>query len=208
MTYAYKVRTDLRPGALDGISEDQVAQHWGLYEGYVKNLNLLNEHAASLSKKGDFGPEFAEIKRRIGYEYDGMILHEHYFSVLKSGQKPLEEGSPLVKALKQTFGGFDAWKKEFTAIGKMRGIGWTILYYDPRVGTLSNNWISMHEGGHPAGFVPLLVMDVWEHAYMVDWGAGGRGDYITAFFKNIDWLKVERSLVEVAKSKSLFEHIA
>ena len=208
MAYAYKVRSDLRPKALDGISEDQIAQHWTLYEGYVKNLNLLNERAGALAKQGEFGPEFAEIKRRIGFEYDGMILHEHYFSILKSGQKPLEEASPLVRAMKTSFGGFDAWKAEFTAIGKMRGVGWAILYYDPRVGTLSNNWISMHEGGHPAGFVPLLVMDVWEHAYMVDWGAGGRGDYVTAFFKNIDWPKVENALVEVAKTKSVFEHIA
>lgn len=208
MAFTYKVRTELRPKDLDGISEDQIAQHWSLYEGYIKNVNLLNEHAAQLAQKGEYGPEFAEIKRRLGFEYDGMILHEHYFSILKAGQTPLSESSPLTKALKQSFGGFDNWKKEFSAIGKMRGVGWGILYYDPRVGTLSNNWISLHEGGHPAGFVPLLVMDVWEHAYMVDWGASGRGDYVTAFFKNIDWTRVETCLTEVSKTQAVFARIA
>jgi Fe-Mn family superoxide dismutase len=208
MPYVYKPRQDLRPRDLDGISEEQIAQHWTLYEGYVKNVNLLNEHAGQLSKKGEFGPEFAEIKRHLGFEYDGMILHEHYFSTLKAGQEPPGNSSVLTKALKQAFGGFESWRKEFDAIGKMRGVGWAILYYDPRVGTLSSNWISMHEGGHPAGFVPLLVMDVWEHAYMVDWGAGGRASYVDAFFKNVDWPRVERNLTEVSAVKEVFQHIA
>jgi Fe-Mn family superoxide dismutase len=191
----YQVRTELKPKKLDGISADQIDQHWKLYEGYVKNVNLLVAHAAGLAKKGDYGPEFAEIKRRLGFEYDGMILHEHYFSVLKGGTggKP---GKRLLSLIERDFGTFQAWKAEFTETGKMRGVGWAILYFDPRQGFLSNNWISLHEGGHPAGFVPLLVMDVWEHAYMVDWGAAGRGDYISAFFDNLDWAHVERTLDE------------
>jgi Fe-Mn family superoxide dismutase len=207
MSHSYKVRADLKPGALDGISAEQIEQHWKLYEGYVKNVNLLNQHAATLAKKGDFGPEFAELKRRIGFEYDGMILHEHYFSILKAGQRRPEKPSRLHAALARDFGGFEAWRREFAAIGSMRGVGWAILYYDPRVGALSNNWISLHEGGHPAGFVPLLVMDVWEHAYMVDWGASGRPKYVEAFFKNVDWPRVEHTLTEVAKTKPVFEHI-
>jgi Fe-Mn family superoxide dismutase len=208
MAHAYAVRAELKPRDLDGISADQIGQHWSLYEGYIKNVNLLNQHAEALAKKGEFGPEFAEIKRQLGFEYDGMILHEHYFSILKAGRKPPTEASILTKALKRSFGGFDAWKTEFTNIAKMRGVGWAIMYYDPRVGTLSNNWISLHEGGHPAGFVPLLVLDAWEHAYMVDWGAGGRGDYVGAFFKNVDWTLIEKRLAEVSKAKPLFEHIA
>jgi Fe-Mn family superoxide dismutase len=209
MSHAYKVREELRPKDLDGISEDQIAQHWTLYEGYVKNVNLLNEHAAALAKKGEYGPEFAELKRRLGFEYDGMILHEHYFGVLKGGgrRKTLEPKSKLGQALAKDFGGVDAWKKEFMALGKMRGIGWAILYFDPRTGALSNNWVTMHESGHPAGFIPLLVMDVWEHAYMVDWGAGGRADYVEAFFKNVDWSVVERSLETLTAEKSVFEHL-
>jgi superoxide dismutase, Fe-Mn family len=200
--HQYLVRQELRPKDLPGISEDQLGQHWKLYEGYVKNVNLLNEKLAALASKKDFGPEFAELKRRLGFEYDGMILHEHYFGILRSGRKPLGDESSSMKLMKKSFGSFDAWKEEFTAIGKMRGVGWAILYFDPRAGTLTNHWIGMHEEGHPAGFVPILVMDVWEHAFMVDAGADGRPKYIEAFFKNVDWPKVEQTLAEAMRSSA------
>jgi superoxide dismutase, Fe-Mn family len=200
MIHKYQPRTELRPKGLNGISEDQIAQHWALYEGYVKNVNVLNERAAELVSKGDFGPVFAELKRRLGYEYDGMILHEHYFGVLKPGRKLPGEGAELSKHFKRCFGGFDAWKREFTALGKMRGIGWVILYLDPREKVLSNHWIGMHEQGHPAGYLPILVMDVWEHAYMVDWGADGRPQYVQTFLDNVDWPQIDRHLSEALKT--------
>ena len=137
-----------------------------------------------------------------------MILHEHYFGVLKAGQKPPDDSSLVIKALKKSFGGHDSWRKEFEALGRMRGIVWVVLYYDPRVGALSNNWITLHENGHPAGFVPVLVMDVWEHSYMVDWGAGGRVDYITAFFHNVNWPKVERALKEITNRMRALDPVA
>ncbi|MDP3541523.1 MAG: Fe-Mn family superoxide dismutase [Elusimicrobiota bacterium] len=199
--HKYQVREELRPKRLSGIGEEQIAQHWSLYEGYVKNVNLLNDKLAALSEKKSFGPEFAELKRRLGFEYDGMILHEHYFGILKAGQKPLGEGSETVKLLKKSFGGWSAWLQEFTAIGKMRGVGWAILYFDPRAETLTNHWIGLHEDGHPAGFIPILVLDAWEHAYMVDAGVDGRGAYVEAFLKNVDWPKVER-ILEDARSSS------
>ncbi len=199
--HEYEVRQELRPKGLTGISEDQIAQHWKLYEGYVKNVNALNGRLAALSAEKSYGPEFAELKRRLGFEYDGMILHEHYFGVLKSGRKPLgEDFAALMKRLKKSFGGFAHWKEEFSAIGKMRGVGWAILYFDPRAGVLTNHWIGMHEEGHPAGFVPILVMDVWEHAFMVDGGADGRPAYIEAFFNNVDWSKADGALVEAERA--------
>jgi Fe-Mn family superoxide dismutase len=199
MNHQYEVRSELRPKALTGIGEDQIAQHWTLYEGYVKNVNLLNKTLGLLSAKDDYGVEFAELKRRLGFEYDGMILHEQYFGVLKAGQKPLGESAPLTKLLKKSFGGFERWSAEFSAVGKMRGIGWAILYYDPRVDALTNHWINLHESGHPAGFVPILVMDVWEHAYMVDAGVGGRPAYVEAFLRNVDWPRVDRILSDVRR---------
>jgi Fe-Mn family superoxide dismutase len=189
MTTIDRTRKALRPEKLDGISEEQIAQHWALYEGYLKNAAALREKLGLLSKVENFGPEFTELKRRWAFEANGVILHELYFENLKRGG-----GAPageVAKLLKEEFGGFAAWKKDFVAVGKMRGIGWSILYLDPRARTLTNAWIESHEDGHPAGAAPLLVMDVWEHAYMVDWGASGRGDYIDAFFKNVDWAKVE-----------------
>ena len=198
--YKYQVRRDLRPMRLSGIGEQQIAQHWTLYEGYVKNVNALNERLAALAGKRDFGTEFAELKRRMGFEYDGMILHEQYFGILKSGQKFLGDDAELTKLMKASFGGAPEWREEFVAMGKMRGVGWVILYYDPRVGVLTNHWINLHEDGHPAGFVAILVMDVWEHAYMVDSGAAGRATYVEAFLKNVDWAKVERILGDARSS--------
>ena len=194
MNFAYKVRQELKPKGLAGISDKQLDQHWGLYEGYVKNVNLLREKLAALSAKSDFGPEFAELKRRLGFEYNGMVLHEHYFGCMKAGAKPLAEDGDLGRKIKDAFGSFAAFKAEFAAVGKMRGIGWAILYYDPRNDVVGTHWVSMHEEGHPAGFAPLLVMDVWEHAYMVDHPASGRPAYIEAFLNNVDWAKVELGL--------------
>jgi Fe-Mn family superoxide dismutase len=196
----FTVRTSLRPKVLKGISEEQLVQHWALYEGYVKNVNLLNERLRDLSGKHEFGPEFTELKRRQGFEYDGMILHELYFDLLKADQKPLTERDETFKLLESSFGGFLNWKEEFTAVGMMRGVGWAILYFNPRTKTLMNSWIGMHESGHPVGFVPILVLDAWEHAYMVDHSAAGRAGYIDAFFNNVDWRKVERNLSDALRA--------
>jgi Fe-Mn family superoxide dismutase len=118
---------------------------------------------------------------------------------LKSGQQPVGDDSALGKQMRKSFGGDANWKEEFAAIGKMRGVGWVVLYFDPRVRELTNHWIGEHEVGHPAGFAPILVMDVWEHAYMVDGGADGRPRYVEAFFKNVDWPKVERCFAEAER---------
>ncbi len=198
MNDEYMVRPELYPKKLDGISDEQIAQHWALYEGYVKNVNLLDEKIAHLTRKGEYGAEFSELKRRQSFEYNGMVLHEYYFGVLKAKQAPPKEFSDLAKKLGACFGGFEAWKREFIAMGCMRGTGWAILYHDPVRSILTNVWISSHEDGHPAGCAPILVMDVWEHAYMVDWGAGGRLEYINKFLKNVDWAKVEGAFCEAA----------
>jgi Fe-Mn family superoxide dismutase len=194
-----KPRSELRPHDLDGISEDQIAQHWTLYEGYVKNANVLDQKIEALSKAGDFGPEFAEMKRRWSFETNGIVLHELYFEGLTKGHAPLADNAELTKRMKKSFGGFDAWKKDFLGAAKMRGTGWVILYYDKRVDELTNVWISSHENGHPAGFTPIVVLDVWEHAYMVDWGADGRPTYVEAFFKNVDWPRAEDRLRTVVR---------
>jgi Fe-Mn family superoxide dismutase len=203
MTKNHKVQPELRPRDLNGISEDQLAQHWALYEGYVANVNLLEGKIHALTKKGDFGAEFSELKRRAGFEYNGMVLHEHYFGILKAGGHPLNESTEFAKKLGESFGGIEDWRKEFAAMGHMRGSGWVILYHEPRRDILTNIWISSHEDGHPAGFTPLLVMDVWEHAYMVDWGAGGRADYVEKFLLNVDWAKLEDAYRAAAQTAAV-----
>jgi superoxide dismutase, Fe-Mn family len=187
---------------LDGISDDQIAEHLKLYAGYVKQVNTLNTELAELRGRGQasgLNPEFAELTRRLGFEYNGMILHEYYFANLRRAAEPTPPtGSGLAQALTESFGAVDQWLKDFHAVGEMRGIGWAILFEDPVTDRLSNHWISLHQEGIPAGFKPLLVMDVWEHAFMRDYKATDKKKYIEAFFRNIDWAMVERRLHESA----------
>jgi Fe-Mn family superoxide dismutase len=173
---------------LEGISAEQLEQHYKLYQGYVNNTNVLNDKVAELIEAGKVGtPEYAEMKRRFAFEYDGMRLHEYYFSNMKPSGGALSPSSPLYQRLVEAWGSYEAWEADFKNTGLMRGIGWAILYQDPHTGRLQNFWISDHEIGHPAGFSPILVMDVWEHAYTVDYKPTERKNYVDAFFRNIDW---------------------
>lgn len=184
----YKVQSHLRPKALSGISDDQITQHWALYEGYVKNANRLLESAAE-AEPGS--PSWVEARQRLGFETDGVVLHEYYFGNLASGSR-LSPGSDLATDLAATWGAVTTWREDFAKTGGMRGVGWAILYRDPATGGLFNWWVSSHEQGHPAGFNPVLVLDVFEHAFMVDHGAGGRDAYIAAFLENVNWEVVEQ----------------
>ena len=175
---------------MPGFSDKLLDMHFALYQGYVKNTNLLADKLAQMAAAGQaHTPAFAELKRRFGWEWDGMRLHELYFGNL-GGKEPLKKDGKLMQKLANSFGSYAAWEADFKAVGAMRGIGWVVLYEDPRSGHLFNVWINEHDVGHLAGGVPLLVMDVFEHAYMVDYGLK-RADYITAFFKNIDWKAAE-----------------
>jgi superoxide dismutase, Fe-Mn family len=185
---------------LDGISGDQIGGHLSLYAGYVRQVNALNAELAALRERGRASgrdAEFAELTRRLGFEYNGMILHEYYFSNLTAGARPKPEAtSPIARALADSFGSVEAWRTDFQAIGGMRGVGWVLLCEDPVTRRLTNHWITLHQDGVPAGFKPLLAMDVWEHAFMRDYRATERGRYLDAFFRNVDWPVVERRLVE------------
>jgi len=178
---------------MEGFSETLLMNHFTLYQGYVTNTNKLAESLAGMLKNGTTGtPEYAELKRRMGFEFNGMRLHEYYFDNL-GGKAPLDKSGKLASKLADAFGSVDAWEQDFRATGAMRGIGWTILYQDNMSGWLFNQWINEHEVGHFAGCTPILVMDVFEHAFMIDYGLK-RADYINAFFKNVDWGVVESRL--------------
>jgi superoxide dismutase, Fe-Mn family len=185
---------------LDGISDEQIREHLALYAGYVRQVNLLNEELTELRARGRASGrdlEFAELTRRLGFEYNGMILHEYYFSNLRAGAQPRPGAtSAVTQALGESFGSVEDWRKDFQAIGGMRGVGWVLLCEDPMTRRLTNHWVSLHQDGVPAGFKPLIVMDVWEHAFMRDYRATERGRYLDAFFRNVDWHVVERRLVE------------
>ena len=181
---------------LQGISDNTLTVHFGLYEGYVKNTNLLNEQIAAKIAAGPSGadPGFAELTRRLGFEYNGMVLHEYYFDNMTSNANGAPTSGKLYEALGSSFGDFETWKKDFAAVGGMRGVAWAIAYLDPKTGRVSNHWITLHEDGNVAGFKPILVMDVWEHAFLLDYKPAERGKYIESFFANVDWSVAESRL--------------
>ncbi|HXX92775.1 MAG TPA: Fe-Mn family superoxide dismutase [Planctomycetota bacterium] len=185
----YALRDFSKVRGLGGIPDGLVEAHLKLYAGYVKNMNLLGQR---LAQTPPGTPEFSELHRRVGFELNGMRLHELYFDALRpAGGAP---GTRMKEELSRRWGSVSAWQAEFAGIGQMRGVGWAILYQDPVQGALSNHWIGLHEEGHPAGFRPILVMDVWEHAFT----GMERPKYIEAFLSNVTWEAVESRLGSAA----------
>ena len=176
-----------------GFSETLLKNHFALYQGYVNNANKLADLLGRLLKEGKTAsPEYAELKRRFGWEFNGMRLHEYYFENL-GGQGGIDPGGRLFKSVVQNFGSYQEWEKDFKAVGSLRGIGWAILYQDGVSGKLFNCWINEHDIGHLAGCTPLLILDVFEHAYITDYGLK-RADYIAAFMKTVNWQIVEKRI--------------
>ena len=190
---AYTAKDYSKLVGIEGFSETLLKNHFTLYQGYVTNTNRLLDLLAAMLKEGKIGtPEYAELKRRLGFEFNGMRLHEYYFENL-GGRGGIDKSGRLAKKLVEDFGSYEDWERDFKGTGTMRGIGWAILYQDNVTGKLLNQWINEHETGHLAGGIPILVLDVFEHAFMIDYGLK-RADYIEAFFKNINWAVVEGRL--------------
>lgn len=188
----YKARDFSNLLGMEGFSETLLKNHFTLYQGYVNNTNRFID-LLNVKPKDAAHPEYAELKRRFGFEFNGMRLHEYYFENL-GGKVPLDKSGVLAIRLAEAFGSHDNWEQDFRATGAMRGIGWVILYQDYVEGTFFNQWINEHETGHLAGCKPILVMDVFEHAFMTDYGLK-RADYIAAFFRNINWPEAQKRLV-------------
>lgn len=186
---------------LQGISDKTIEVHLSLYEGYVKATNLLQGRIAEFLKDGTVDqeemPAYSELTRRLGFEYNGMVLHEYYFENLTTQASLKPEGtSSFLRWAEASFGSYERWKTDFAGVGNMRGVGWAVCYQDPASGRLTNHWITLHESGNVAGFVPVLVMDVWEHAFLLDYAPSQRSRYIEAFFTNINWRELDRRVEE------------
>ncbi|MHB8651566.1 MAG: superoxide dismutase [Minisyncoccota bacterium] len=171
-----------------GFSDTLLKNHFTLYQGYVTNTNKIAD-LLKVTQMG--GAEYAELKRRFGWEYNGMRLHELYFGNMANGGKPISAEGSLRSAVVRDFDSYELWEADFKATGAMRGIGWAILARDQETGRLHNVWVNEHDGGHLVGAMPLLVMDVFEHAFMLDYGLK-RADYIGAFWNAIDWQVAEQ----------------
>jgi Fe-Mn family superoxide dismutase len=178
---------------MEGFSERMLSIHFQLYEGYVKNSNSLLKKWEEFRSKGEFtDPAFAELKRRFGWVYNSVKLHEAYFGVLGKVESD-SKNSSFERVVSQQFGSFEKWRDEFLAVASMRGIGWAVLYRDPTNQKLINCWIDEHNNGHLIQSEPILVLDVFEHAFLIDYGID-RKKYLTAFMKNVQWDKVELRL--------------
>ena len=174
---------------LAGISAKQIEVHLGLYAGYVKHTNLLREQISELETldKEKYSYAIAELRRRLGFEFDGMRMHEYYFTQFEGGAITPTEDSVLAHAVIEKYGSWNQFIEHFITVGKMRGIGWTILCYDAKMHTPHVSWVGDHELGQLSGLPIILAMDMWEHAYMVDYTPSEKVKYIEAFLSNLNW---------------------
>ena len=175
---------------LAGFSEVALTTHFKLYEGYVTNTNKLSELLATAKPSS---PEYNELKRRMGWEFNGMRLHEYYFDALTDTPSKLDPSSQLAKKIDADFGSYEEWEADFKATASTRGIGWAILYYDAIGDKLFNVWINEHDTGHFANCQIMLNIDVFEHAFMLDYNTD-RAKYIDAFLAATNWKIVENRL--------------
>ena len=172
---------------LDGISRESIDDHIGLYHGYVKNLNLIREKIAAYSNDPDNNSyAISEMQRRLGFEFGGMRNHEYYFSQFEGGPKELSDGT-LKTLIETQWGSFDTWLTRFKEIALTRGIGWAMLYHDPHTDQLVQTWVDEQHLGQLPDLDMVLALDMWEHSYMRDYRAPDKGQYVDAFFRNINW---------------------
>lgn len=192
---------------LVGLSKKSIEEHLKLYAGYVKNANTILAKIDEYS--GDSEPvvmptdehlyELGEVSRRFGFEFDGMRNHEYYFAHLAGGASDLAPGAPLHKAIKEEWGSFDKWLHRFKTLATTRGVGWTILYFDPQTKRLLNAWIDEQHLGHLTGLSPVLALDMWEHSYVADYQPSGKKKYIDDFFTNLNWKNVEENYLNASQ---------
>ncbi|MDA8173916.1 MAG: hypothetical protein M0018_04900 [Nitrospiraceae bacterium] len=188
---AYQTKDYSELIGMEGFSDELLNNHFTLYKGYVDNTNKLQQMIANATKDGK-DPGFAELNRRLGFEWNGMRMHEYYFDAL-GGEGSIKKTGGLYKKLSDEFGSFEEWQKSFKAMGSIRGVGWAALYHDPNTNRCFNMWIEQHHISHPTSCQLLLTMDMWEHAFMLDYGLDKAG-YIDAFMKNINWDVIEERL--------------
>lgn len=171
---------------LDGISEKQLKEHHDvLYAGYVKKIDEIEEKlkAVDLASANATLSELRSLKLEETFALNGVKLHEGYFdNMQESGSKPSEL---LLAMITRDFGSYDIWESQFKAMG-LAARGWVVLAYDLDEKRLKNILCDAHNQGGVWNAVTLLIMDVYEHAYFIDY-ATGRKAYIEAFFKNIRW---------------------
>jgi Fe-Mn family superoxide dismutase len=195
MSYNPYIAKEFKINELKGISTNTMEQHLKLYAAYVKHTNLIIDKIADLSKTDEDMVNnlyiISELKRRLGFEFGGMRNHEYYFSQFEGEAKAMSPESTLYKKIESTWGSYEKWLSEFKILAMTRGIGWAILYYDDANDNLINTWIGEQHEGHLTGLKPVLALDMWEHAFMLDVSPSEKKKYVEAFFENVNFGVVE-----------------
>lgn len=190
------------PAKLDGISEKLIRSHWeNNYSGAVKALNTVKKRLVAALEDAETPPfVYNDLKREHLTRTGSVVLHELYFHNLGGSGKA---GEALQKALAAAFGSYDTWEKEFRRIGAGLGggSGWVVLGYNLHTGLLENYWLADHLHS-PAATLPILVLDMYEHAYQIDYGAAAT-QYVDAFFRNIQWDVAAARLEKAQKIQAL-----
>ncbi len=180
---------------LVGISKKTLDIHHGkLYTGYVNKSNEIEEKIKKADKASANATysEIGELKRQQSFALNGVYLHEAYFNVLGGDGKPT---GTLVDRIKKDFGSYEEWEADLKAAG-IAARGWVVMAYDVNAGRLNNYSCDIHSEGGIWGAVPIIVLDVYEHAYFIDFGSD-RKSYIEAFVKNLNWEAASKSFHDV-----------
>lgn len=177
---------------IEGLSQELLKNHFSLYEGYVKNTNkslqIMEENVEVDDEKRQYA--FGEVKRRFGWEYNGIRLHELYFGNLTSGGSELDSKSDFAQKIEHDFKSFENFKNHLKASAMIRGIGWVLLYYDKEQDKLIITWINEHDVGHLSTATPIMVVDLFEHAYMPD--KLKKEKYLQIIFDNLCWQTIAK----------------
>lgn len=181
-------------GELVGISSKNIEEHLKLYKGYVTNTNLIFNKLHELkSDPEENAYVLAELQRRLGFEFSGMRNHEYYFSSLSGGKKEISKDGELYKKITEDWGSYENFLEHFKFVAMTRGIGWSMLYFDKTSNKLIISWVDEQHIGHLAGASLVLCLDMWEHAYYLDYIPAEKKNYVEAFFNNLNWSVVENN---------------
>lgn len=181
---------------LNGISRRQIEEHYTLYQGYVNKTNEIRSRLDTVdkSKANQTYSDFRELKVELSFAWNGVKLHELYFENL--GGKGGAPTGDVLRALETNFGSYDRWAEDLKASG-MSARGWVVTAWDMDDGHIYNYVADAHNMYGIWKAVPLVVLDTYEHAYMIDYGVK-RPAYLDAFMKNLNWEPVAKRLAWAA----------
>lgn len=180
---------------VEGLSKHALDLHLSLYEGYVKETNVLLDylHEATQSQTTSSVKQlqFDGLVRRFAFERNGMVLHELFFETLGGKRAAPAADGVFMEAVDASHGGFEAWKREIVRLSHTRGVGWVLTFRSAGSNRLSNVWVDDHRRGLLAGMKPIAAFDFWEHAYLLEFKPSEREKYLQVLFDNYSWDIVE-----------------